>query len=308
MKKLFTSLFIVIVSLTANAQQDVLLSQYMFNHLAINPGYAGNKNYMMATLVHRKQWVGWEGAPETSVASFHGRLYGKKLGIGATVMHDHIGVTSRNDVTAHFAYQLQINHYVQLGLGLQGGFSHFTYKNSDLLYWETNDRVFEQNTQTSLHPNFGTGAFLYSRKFYAGISVPHILNYVSENGNNIGGNIINTNQVRHYFMETGCAIEVNSDFVLKPSVLVKYVKGAPVQADINMNVLLASTIWIGGSYRSDAASVAMLELQLTPKLRVGYSYDFTMSHLNNYSSGSHEIMIGYDFGYDIVKMKTPRYF
>jgi type IX secretion system PorP/SprF family membrane protein len=101
---------------------------------------------------------------------------------------------------------------------------------------------------------------------------------------------------------------VNPDVVLKPSVLVKYVQNAPVEADFNLNVLLANVLWIGGSYRTQDAIVGLVELQVSKKLRIGYSYDFTTTEMKNYSQGSHEIMIGYDFGYDIMKMKTPRYF
>ena len=104
------------------------------------------------------------------------------------------------------------------------------------------------------------------------------------------------------------ALPVHPDVVLRPSVLVKYVQNAPVEADFNLNVLLANTLWIGGSYRTGDSFVALLELQLSKKLRLGYSYDFTFTDIKDYSSGSHEIMIGYDFVYYIMKIKTPRYF
>jgi len=103
-------------------------------------------------------------------------------------------------------------------------------------------------------------------------------------------------------------LRIDPSVVLKPSVLVKYVQNAPVEADFNLNVLLANVLWIGGSYRTQDAIVGLVELQVSKKLRIGYSYDFTTTEMKNYSQGSHEIMIGYDFGYDIMKMKTPRYF
>ncbi len=308
MKKLFTCLVVIFLTVAANAQQDAMLSQYMFNHLAINPGYAGSKNYMMATLLHRKQWVGFDGAPESQLLSLHGPVQGRNLGLGGTIFHDHIGVTNRTDVYGHVAYHLPINHYVKLGFGLQGGLSHYTYKNSDLIYWDASDRVFSQATQTGILPNVGAGAFLYSKKFYLGLSAPHLIEYNKEHGMNGGLTSIKPNQVRHYFFEGGLVCEVNPELVIRPSFLVKYVNGAPAEADINLNVLLASTVWVGGSYRTNDAAVALLELQVNKKLRVGYAYDFTMTHMKYYSSGSHEIMIGYDFGYDITRIKTPRYF
>jgi type IX secretion system PorP/SprF family membrane protein len=96
--------------------------------------------------------------------------------------------------------------------------------------------------------------------------------------------------------------------VIKPSVMVKYVDKAPAIADFNVNVLLSNILWLGVGYRTNDAVVGMVELQLSKKLRIGYSYDYTLSDIQQYSSGSHEFMLGYDFGYDIMKMKTPRYF
>jgi type IX secretion system PorP/SprF family membrane protein len=121
-------------------------------------------------------------------------------------------------------------------------------------------------------------------------------------------NVDNPRVVRHYFGTVGYAFEMSPDVVLKPSVLVKYVNNAPTEADFNLNVLLAQVVWVGGSYRTNDSFVAMLELQLSRKVRIGYSYDFTVTDVKNYSTGSHEIMLAYDFGYDIQKVKTPRYF
>jgi type IX secretion system PorP/SprF family membrane protein len=145
---------------------------------------------------------------------------------------------------------------------------------------------------------------MYSRNLYAGLSFISVdpqktLGAMDENA---------PNRVRHYFGTVGYAWEVSPDVVLKPSVMLKYAHNAPVEADINLNVLLSQIIWIGGSYRTGDSFVAMVEFQLTRKLKLGYSYDFTTTDVKDFSSGSHEIMLGYDFGYDIMKIKTPRYF
>src|SRR5476651_1740861 len=105
MKKLFILVAVSFCSLLANAQQDVLMSQYMFNPLVINPAYAGSKDYMEATLLYRKQWTGWSGAPETESATLQGPLNNKNFGVGISLLNDHIGVTTRTDVYADFAYQ-----------------------------------------------------------------------------------------------------------------------------------------------------------------------------------------------------------
>jgi type IX secretion system PorP/SprF family membrane protein len=310
MKKLIIIIVFMSGLSSLKAQQDILVSQYMFNHLLLNPGYAGSKDYMMATLLYRKQWLDWKGAPETQVASLHGPLGLTNFGWGVLLSHDKIAVTDRTDAYLNAAYHLKVSEKMKLSLGLRAGGGYYTYKNSDLIYWDENDPAFAGDRASRFLPNVGAGAYLYTDKFYAGLSVPTIISYDPARSlslNYTSGEVI-PHQVRHYYATTGYAFEMNPDVVFRPSVLVKYVQNAPIETDINLNVLLGQLIWIGGSYRTGDSFVALLELQVSKKLRLGYSYDFTVTDVKDYSSGSHEIMLGYDFGYDIMKVKTPRYF
>ncbi len=308
MKKLLQLIVIVFCSMQLKAQQDVMLSQYMFNHAAVNPGYAGSKEYMMTTLLHRSQWVGWKGAPETNSLTLHGPLKNKKLGLGFTLMNDHIGVTTKTDVFGQLAYHLKVSSRFKLGFGLQGGIGYYSIKNSDLKYWDASDKLLLENTQTNLLPNIGAGLYLYSNKYYFGFSAPHLLDYNTDKIASIQTNSNVPRQTRHYFSEAGMVINGNTDVVIKPSILVKYVYNAPVEADFNVNVLLSQTVWVGATYRTNDAIVGILELQINPRFRIGYSYDYTLTPIGDYSSGSHEIMLGYNFGEDLLKIKSPRYF
>lgn len=310
MRKILIIVCLAFASASVHAQQDVLLSQYMFNHLLVNPAYAGSHDYMMATLLYRNQWVKWDNAPTTEVATLHGPLGSTNLGWGAALSHDHEGVTDRNDFYLNLAYHIKVSNRLKLGLGLRGGLSYWVRKNSDLIYWDQNDPKFEGDKTSHILPNLGAGVYLYSKRFYAGLSAPEVLSYDPDKALTVNSNELKEipHQVRHYFITTGVAIPLTPDIVLKPSVLVKYTPNTPIEADFNLNVLLANIIWIGGSYRTQDAAVAMVEIQLTRKLRLGYAYDFTLTDVRDYSAGSHEIMLAYDFGYDIMKMKTPRYF
>ncbi len=310
LRKILLGLVLLLSGFSASGQQDILVSQYMFNHLLLNPGYAGSKDYMMASLLYRKQWVDFKGAPETQIASIHGPVGLTNLGWGVLLSHDKIGVTDRTDAYLNAAYHLKAFGKSKLSLGLRAGGGYYSYKNSDLIVFDPGDPTFAGDRATRFLPNVGAGLYLYGEKYYAGLSVPTIISYDPEKSLSLdlsSGEVV-PRQVRHYFATVGTVLEVNPDVVLKPSVLVKYVQNAPVEADFNLNVLLANVLWIGGSYRTQDAIVGLVELQVSKKLRIGYSYDFTTTEMKNYSQGSHEIMIGYDFGYDIMKMKTPRYF
>ncbi|MFM2134909.1 MAG: hypothetical protein RL021_309 [Bacteroidota bacterium] len=307
-----SKLLLVAIAFTATvqAQQDMMLSQYMFNHLLINPAYAGSHEYMMSSLLYRKQWVGYEGAPVSQVASLHGPIGLSNFGAGLMVSHDLIGVTERTDLYANAAYHLKVGERTKLAMGLRAGGGYYSCRNSDLKVWDNTDQVFKEDVASRFLPNAGAGLYLHGLKSYFGVSVPSIISYDPEDrfGVSLSGSNFVPRQVRHYFMTAGTVLTINADVVMKPSVLVKYVQNAPVQADFNINFLFMKTLWLGGSYRTDDAMVGIMELQLSRRLRIGYSYDYTLSDLQYYSAGSHEFMIGYDFGADVTKVATPRYF
>jgi type IX secretion system PorP/SprF family membrane protein len=310
MKKIYIIISFLMIAFAGQAQQDLMISQYMFNHLALNPGYAGSKDYMMATLLYRNQWTSYDGkgAPVTQLATLHGPWKGKKFGWGVTVTHDHIGITDRTDAFFDLAYHLRVSDKYKLGMGIRVGMSHFKADFSELIYWDKSDPRYIEGTQTKTLPNTGAGFFLYSDKVYVGLSVPCTLSYDSTESISINEGSDAPHKVRHYYGTAGVAIPLSLDVVMKPSVLVKFVPDAPVEADLNLHFLFNDMLWIGATYRTGDAVVAMVEFQLTRKLRIGYAYDYTLTDIQDYSAGSHEIMLGYDFGYDIMKIKTPRYF
>lgn len=289
------------------AQQSPVMSHYMFNHLLLNPAYAGSHEYVSTTLLYRKQWTGIEGAPVTQSASIHGLIPKKKLGLGFYLQQDKIGVTKQTDIYGSGAYHLNMGE-AKLSIGLQAG---LTYLKSDLVkltYWDPFDNVFNYNEFTTVLPNVGAGAYYYRNLFYAGISAPFLLSYDSTRSPDVQPSKPVHHLVRRYYFTLGGVIETEQEIKFKPSMLIKYEQKGDLQFDINLNVLIKNIFWIGASYRSNDAVVALLEYQLSRKLRLGYSYDYTIGKLKNYNSGSHEIMLGYDFGFSVIKMKSPRYF
>lgn len=309
MKQIVTVILLLLTGLGLYGQQDILLSQYMFNQLVLNPAYTGSKDYVSTTLVHRSQWVGFEGAPVTQALSIHGPLPDRINAFGLMVANDHVGVTNRTDFFGSYAYHWKMTSKATLSLGLNGGISRYAARVQDLTIWDPNDELFTGGTRTNVLPNAGVGAYFYTPRFYAGLSVPHLISYDPREVFNMDISEVHIpHQRRHYFLTAGYAWVVHPDLVFKPSFLLKYVDNAPVNCDLNLNVLFKERLWVGASYRTGDAVLGLLELQLTKQFRIGYAYDYPISDLGNFTSGSHEIMIGYDFGYDILKTKTPRYF
>jgi type IX secretion system PorP/SprF family membrane protein len=307
MKKIFLIAILATGALSTRAQQDILITQYMFNHLLVNPGYAGSKEYVNATLLYRNQWVGWDNAPTTQIATINGPLGVTNLGWGGLITHDHEGVLDRTNIYATFAYHIRVSDKLKLGMGLSGGAGIFVRKVPDKV-WDTADPAYISNENDVL-PNMGAGLYLYGDRFYAGLSNPEVISYDPSRTLSIDPGKEAYKEQRHYFFASGVAFPLNGEnLMLRPSFLIKYARNAPVEGDLNLMLILNQKIWIGGSFRTGDAIAAIIEFQFTKQLRLGYSYDYTTTEIKNYSNGSHEIMLGYDFGVDFEKVKTPRYF
>lgn len=307
MKKIVIIIAIVAFNISdLKAQQDPLFTQYMFNGLYLNPAYAGSHPYWSSTITLRNQWVGLDGAPKTGTLAIDGPLPNQNMGLGAVFYHDRIGVNRQNTMVFNYSYAIRVNETSKLAFGINAGFSQYSAKLTELTVWDE-DEVFESDLSSKTLPKFGAGAYYYAEKYYLGFSVPTLFAY--EDGVDFSLNLTQSSFLRrHYLLTGGYVFDIAKDFKLKPSFLAKYLQNAPLQADLNLSVLYKETYWVGVSYRSSDAIAIILEYQTNLFFRVGYSYDFTLSKLNNYSYGSHEIMLGIDLGKDLAKVKTPRFF
>ncbi|HEY0976282.1 MAG TPA: type IX secretion system membrane protein PorP/SprF [Flavobacteriales bacterium] len=289
------------------AQQEVMVSQYMFNGLFLNPAYAGSHPYMSGSLLHRAQWMSVEGAPRTSMLAVDAPLMGDRMGLGFTLVHDRIGVSRDMEMSGQYAYRIRTGESGRLAFGLKAGLSLYSARLSDLIYWDTQDALYQQNISNAVLGKFGFGIYWADDRSYVGLALPTL--YAADR------NLSREPQsgtahyfTQHYYLNAGHVFELTPDLDLKPSILIKYENSAPAQVDVNANLLFKDRFWIGAGYRTGDALVCMVEYQVNPMFRAGYAYDMTTSKLGNYTSGSHEVMLGIDLGRDPVKIKTPRYF
>ena len=307
MKRIIGILSLVLSSFSVLGQQDAMYSQYMFNTLAINPAYAGSRDILSATALLRSQWVGMEGAPETQTISFDTPLRNKRLGLGVQVFNDHMGITNLRGGFASLAYRIFMERST-LAFGLQGGASNMKADfNSVDLGNPGIDQAFLQNLDEGL-VNFGTGVYFNTDKFYIGVSVPHLLNNTLNTNSDVVSNGVVPRQFLHLFVASGYVFNLGEDFKLKPSFLFKGIQGAPVQVDLNTNLWIKETFSVGVQYRTKSAVAAMMEVQISPQIRMGYSYDRSVTKLANFTSGSHEVMLRYEFSFQKDKVLSPRYF
>ena len=218
------------------AQQQVMFTQYIYNGLAINPAYAGSHDNVTATFLAREQWVGLEGAPASQTFSIHSPINASgSANLGALLIHDKIGVTDQTTAYMAFAYRIRFSGSARLAFGLQGGVSNY---NSNFSSISNVDPVFANGDVNINRPNFGAGLYFNTDRFFAGVSVPQLVRSKLDVNNSDSDSRLE----RHYFGYLGYVIDLSRDLKFKPNLLIKYVENAPVQFDINANLLVRLTV------------------------------------------------------------------
>lgn len=305
MKRKFLYILLVIMIFNkSNAQQDAIYSQYMFNPFMINPAYAGSRDALSGVLLFRQQWVGIEGAPSTQTFSMHSQIGKSKMAGGINLINDAIGPTRNSGIFLTGAYHLKLAKG-KLSFGLRGGVFNSRLDNSLLNYNNKADKFNTMNTVSTLVPSFDAGLYYYTRNFYLGLSATHLTQTKFEYSNYPTGTTLFLK--RHYFLAAGYAAEITKKVVFKPSVLIKYVEGAPINFDINTSFLFNKVFWLGASYRSGNGITFISEFYITDWFRIGYSYDLVLNRLKKFTLGTHEIVAGFDLNLKKVKHISPRY-
>lgn len=302
--KVLILLLLMLTIKIANGQQDPAFTQYHFNTQTINPAYAGTWKSLGFLVLGRKQWVGMEGAPQTYTFSLQSNTKNDKVGLGFNLMSDKIGLEKRHSLFGDYSYGFRVSEESMLRLGLKFGVSNYQNNLSEYIqYPGETDPTVQGEIDNHYLPNFGVGAFIQSEKFYAGFSIPKILE------NSIEDNYNNLSQVesRQYYLITGFVFNLSEILQFKPTFLGKAAVGAPVQFDFTANFLLGEKVWLGAMYRTNDTFGAIAQWIFDNKLRIGYSFDFTNSGLQHFNNGTHEVMVSYEVGIK-RKWSKPRMF
>jgi type IX secretion system PorP/SprF family membrane protein len=316
MKVLSTIVFVFCISILSG-QQEQLYTMFMFNKIGLNPGYAGYHDHVCATGIYRNQWMGFEGAPETQLISIQAPLSNQRIGVGLNLSRHSIGISKSVTADAIYAYKIPIGKGI-LSLGAQASVRHLTvdYTDPDLLAVQeiTIDPGVDLVKESKVIANFGVGVYYNSDQFYIGLSSPRLMPSDIDFEDN---NLFVSREVKHYYLMAGYVIPLNYKIDFVPQVLVRYTDSAPVNVDINGSIIirqnysLGLTFRTGGTREDTGESIDLIaSAKIARGLRIGVAYDFTLSELRKYSSGSLEMMIRYCFGQPESEGRfiNPRYF
>ncbi|KAA2218143.1 PorP/SprF family type IX secretion system membrane protein [Maribacter flavus] len=293
------------------SQQDAQYTQYMYNTLSVNPAYAGSRDVLSIALLHRSQWLGRDGAPNTQTLNVHGPT-SDRVGLGLSIVHDEIGnnTTQNTYVDAAFSYTINTSESDKISFGLKAGGHLLNVDFNNLRnYSASANTITDTELYRKFTPNIGAGIYFHNNKFYTGLSVPNILQ--TEHFESAGGNdnLVSVDRMTWYLI-SGYVFDLSESLKFKPAFLLKATPGAPLQADVSANFLMNDKFTLGAAYRWDAAISGLFGFQMAKEFMLGLAYDSDISELGGtkFNNGSFEVFLRYEF---IKKDKidlTPRFF
>jgi type IX secretion system PorP/SprF family membrane protein len=292
MKKFLYITFIVLLVDSLQAQQLPQYTQYMLNDLAINPAVAGKDNYADVRSNNRYQWVGLTDAPRTYMLTLHSPLKNRHMGLGTHIYTDIVGPTRRVGISVAYAYHIKIAEKTRLSLGLNAGIQQWGIDGHKLHLHDAGDDNLLTQYQTKIVPDFGAGIYVHNEKWYIGFSAPQLYQSpikLYKDGDDKG------TLVTHFILNGAYKFDINDDFKVEPSFLLKYANPAPMEIDLGARVIYQEQVWLGLGYRHHDAVTGLIGFMYKNYLMIGYSYDFTTTNLKKYSSGTHELMLGLRF-------------
>ena len=294
---------VLVSGLSANAQQDPMYNQYIYNAYTINPAEAGARNYGTASMLYRVQWVGIEGAPTTGSFGLETQV-GKGWGLGLNVVDDRIGAASNQTINMAVSYHINLTDRTRMSVGLNGVMNNQRISMSKLkTLIDLNDPALTTNV-SSFNPNAGGGLLIYNDRSFFGLAVPRLVEYRLTNKN-----LVSIDQLRHIFIYAGKSFPVGAHLRFKPSVLGKIVSGAPSEVDVNAVINFYNLLDLGVSWRQGDGVGALAGITIKERLTMTYAYEMPLTQIRYGSAQTHEVMLRYRFGQQhFNKIDSPRFF
>lgn len=321
------------LGLKGYGQQNIQFTQYIFNSISVNPAYAGYKDEWFGQMGLRSQWAGWEGAPQTGTISIDGPLepHERRHGVGLQVTADKLGAQAATSIYANYALRMQLDRADEhrLSLGIAGGVTQYSLDGNKLVYNDQGDPYIPDNKIGTWSPDIRLGVYYSNPKWYVGVSVQDLFAGSESSDDYQFDNVSVQSLVRniHGYFIAGALFELERGLLLRPSILVKDDFKGPTSLDVNAMFIFNDKFWIGAGYRtrsrlfnrdytdysanklSSLNSISgIAQFYVSPKFRIGYSYDHMLNRMSVLQSGTHEVTLGTTFGRTARKILNPRYF
>jgi type IX secretion system PorP/SprF family membrane protein len=297
MNRFVKIIFYMLIPLSVSGQITGVSDQYILNPIIINPAYAGNRGALNISAFYRKQWVGIAGAPETVTLAADAHLLDGKLGLGTILINDKIGVTKQTYFKSVYSYKIRMGKG-NLSFGLGAGLMATNTRWSDLIALDPGDDFYLVDSRVFIVPDFSFGLYYTHQKYFAGLSIPKLLNYKFNFKMNRYSLSENSGQL-FYLFNTGYAFDISAKTKFLPSTLLYYYQGKNILFDINSIFSFFDKFWVGISYKNNRSVAGLFQLRVIDQFKIAYTYNFELNKLRSYSAGTHEIMLRYEFRYKV---------
>jgi type IX secretion system PorP/SprF family membrane protein len=293
MKRIIKILLTLLIPVSTFGQLSPVTDHYILNPVSLNPACAGLSGALNIAAFYRHQWVGINGAPVTMTLTADAPLRDNRIGLGFLLLNDKIGVTKETQLITNYSYKLIIGKG-SLSFGLGAGLISTNTAWSKLDPQDSGDEYYLIDSKPFYVPHASFGTYFNYADYFAGFSIPKIFSY-KYNFDKGKYQLANDMSLFNYMFITGYTFRVSHNIKILPSTLLSYRKNEPLLCDFNMHVIYSDHFWFGISYRSSDSFNFLFQVQLNNQIKIAYTYDYDISKLGNYSSGSHEIMLRYEF-------------
>lgn len=295
-KLLYITLFAVLTTVAAHAQQISMYSDYMMNRFYYSPAYAGSQRVLVVNAAYRAQWVGFDNAP----SNFHLNLIGSvknrgKIGYGVGIYNENSGLMNTTGIRLNYAHHFKLTENIKLGLGIQPGYFQYRIRLYDGIMADEGDHVLTGSIHSTNAFDINMGFNLYSDKFFVMASAKRIL------GKMIKFTGFNSQLQFHFNTIAGYNFSFEKSKIdLQPSVLIHYTKPVPMQVAVMVKVKYDKKYSLGLMYRHNDAVGINAAYIWNNRLTIAYGYDISINALRKYNSGSHEVILSF-----IINNKKP---
>lgn len=284
------------------AQQTPQFAQYFDNLQQSNAAYTAVKEVMNATLIHREQWVGFDGRPRTTSFTFQSPTKYRSVALGGSVVNDMTGPVTDTRVSADFAYTLLLQGARKLTFGVSAMGNFLNVRSSSINTTMENDPAFIEMVNNRFIPNVGFGAIYRSNNWITGFSMPRLIE------NSYRKNNVTSLQKRHFDLLGGKVFDFSRAFKMRAMSQMRLVYGAPFELTLSGTAIFYDQLYTGLLYRFDSAVGAFVQYQIADAFKAGIATEYSTQDIRGYNFGTFELMLSYDFPYGKKVIRAPRYF
>lgn len=283
-------MFCLALVFSLQAQIDPKLSVFTFNPLFYNPAFAGAGGGMSVIGIHSSQFTGFDGAPQTQYLSAHGLWEESNLGLGLDFVNDQFGTTKETGLNANLAYYLRLGSDLRLAFGMKAGVNYVRIDYNSLNISEPDEDILQELQFNMVQPNVGFGFFLFSERFYLGMSTPSVFLSDRYDPFELGVSVRDAS----YFLMTGLRMPLNEVVTLTPNVLVRKLTGTPTSFLTSILTDFSNDAFFGLNWEYNSSIGLMGGFRFAEQFKLGYAYDFPTNSLGRYTRGTHTLFVSFN--------------